>query len=1111
MKPRLLWLLALVICVHISALAQSQYSATFRNASAEEAIQILKKSTGYDFVYQKDLLKGNGSTVNGIFNNASLDDLLSATVNQQLGLNYKILGNSVSLSADASPSGPTASVITGTVTGEDGEPLPGVTILLKSNPKHGTSTDIDGRYSFSIPRGTKSPVLVYSFVGMEPKELAVRKSSTMNVTLRENPETLHDVVVTGIFRRNKELATGASTTLSAKELKQVGNQNLLQSLRTLDPSIKLVDNNLAGSNPNALPEVELRGANGITDLDANYTGNPNQPLFILDGFETTLQRVMDMDPNRVASITILKDASAAALYGSRSANGVIVIETLAPEGGRIRVNYAGDYAVVTPDLSDYDMLNAREKLQLQVDAGHFDATDNTNYNTLQDYYQRLKRNVEEGVNTDWLTQPVHTVFEHRHNLRLEGGDNTVRYSINLTARNAPGVMKGSGRTGYEGGMFLSYRVKGLIFKNDLQLTYNDADNSPYGKFSTYTAMNPYQRPTDADGKLVKQFDKDAPRYFTGYNNNPLYDAGLNITDSEDYFNFVNNFSLEWNITDFLTLMARVSITRQTGETNYFLPAQHSSFAEMGDPVSDPEEYMRRGSFTWGTSKMFSVLGDINLRYGQSFGKHSLYAVMGVNMSQTTSETRTIQAEGFPSQNMVDISFAKQYYKDSRPSSTYNINRLAGILLTANYAYDSKYLLDASLKYDGSSQFGSNQRYAPVWSVGAGWNIHKESFLEGGVFSQLKLRGSYGVTASQNFSPYQAICKYQYNIAHQYAGIIPATMMGLGNNDLKWQQTKVINGGTDIGLFNDRLSFTFDIYKRRTTNLLASVTVAPSLGFPSYTENIGETENNGYEFSLRYMFLRDVSRRLYWSVNFSGNHNSNKITKISNAMKKRNEDIIDKAYREGTTTPLLLYEEGNSVTSIYAVRSLGIDPSNGQEMYLTKNGIKTYTWNSADQVCVGDTRPDMEGVFGTSLNWGDFSFSANFRYSFGGQVYNTTLADRVENANLYQNVDRRVYDQRWRKPGDVTMFKDVKDTSRTRQTSRFVQDNDYISCESISLGYDITSRKVLGFIGAERLRVTGYLNDIFRWSTVSRSAVLTTPLPAATHSPSTYHSNPYRQQ
>ena len=1089
MKRQFIISVVAMLLIPIAALGRN-FNATFSGNNFKSALEVLTQATGYNFVYQTGLVGKVNGKVTGKYTDMPLERLLDLTLTDQLGLSYKIVDKTISLSEDTSVA--TGSTITGIVTGSDGEPLPGVTILLKDNPKHGTSTDIEGRYSLILPKSMTRPVLVYSFVGMEPKEVSVRSNSNINVTLQENPETLHDVVVTGIFRRNKELATGASTTISAKELKQVGNQNLLQSLRTLDPSIKLVDNNLAGSNPNALPEIELRGANGISDLDASYTGNPNQPLFILDGFETTLQRVIDMDPNRVASITILKDASAAALYGSRSANGVIVIETLAPEGGRLHVTYSGDYAVVTPDLSDYDMLNAGEKLRLQVDAGHFDATDNTNYNSLQDYYHRLKRNVEEGVDTDWLAQPVHTVFEHRHNLRVEGGDNTVRYSINLTARNAPGVMKGSGRTGYEGGMFLSYRVKGLIFKNDLQLSYNDADNSPYGKFSTYVSMNPYQRPTDKDGKLVSRFDKDAPRYFTAYNNNPLYDATLNITDSEDYFNFVNNFSLEWNITDYLTLMARMSITRQTGETNYFLPAQHSSFADMGDPVSDPEEYLRRGTFTWGTSKMFSVLGDINLRYGQSFGRHSLYAVMGVNLSQTTSETRTIQAEGFPSQNMADISFAKQYYKDSRPSSTYNINRLAGMLLTANYAYDSKYLLDASLKYDGSSQFGSNQRYAPVWSVGAGWNIHKENFLEGSIFSQLKLRGSYGVTASQNFSPYQAICRYRYDIAHQYAGIVPATMMGLGNDNLKWQQTKVIDGGTDIGLFNDRLSFTFDIYKRRTTNLLASVTIAPSLGFPSYTENIGETENNGYEFSLRYMFLRDVSRRLYWSINFSGNHNSNKITKISNAMKKRNEDIIEKAYQEGTTTPLLLYQEGNSVTSIYAVRSLGIDPSNGQEMYLSKSGIKIYTWNSADQVCVGDTRPELEGIFGTSLNWGDFSFSANFRYSIGGQIYNTTLADRVENANLYQNVDRRVYDQRWRNPGDVTMFKDVKDTSRTRQTSRFVQDYDYISCESVSIGYDVTSRKVLGFIGAERLRITGYLNDICRWSTVKQERGLDYP-------------------
>lgn len=361
---------------------------------------------------------------------------------QGTNLTYEISGNEIVIKQKTATTKKARS-IQGTVTDKNGDPLPGVTVLLKGNNNHGTSTDIDGKYTLSVPGDDKYPILVYSFIGMESKELPVRGSSTLNVTLNEDTKTLQDVVVTGIFRRNKELATGASVTISAKELKQVGNQNILQSLRTLDPSLKLVENNLTGSNPNALPEVELRGANGITDLDANYTGNPNQPLFILDGFETTLQRVMDMDPNRVESITILKDASAAALYGSRSANGVIVIETKAPEEGRIRVSYTGDYAIVAPDLSDYDMLNAREKLQLQVDAGHFESNDNQTYNELQNYYQRLKRNVEEGVNTDWLAQPVHTAFEHRHNLRLEGGDKTLRYSMNLTARNAPGVMKGS--------------------------------------------------------------------------------------------------------------------------------------------------------------------------------------------------------------------------------------------------------------------------------------------------------------------------------------------------------------------------------------------------------------------------------------------------------------------------------------------------------------------------------------------------------------------------------------------------------------------------------------------------------------------------------------------
>lgn len=1065
-----------LFCMNVLAQSPKKISLNLKNATLEEVIWEIRKQSDIVVMYgTTDVQSVKNLTINE--KDKSIKDILDKCL-KGTNLTYEISDNEIIIKQKNNTQNRT---IKGIVIDKDGNPLPGVTIRLKNNENIGTTTNIDGEYQIKI--SGEYPILVYSFIGMESKELSVRSKDEINVTLSENVKTLQDVVVTGIFRRNKELATGASTTITAKELKQVGNQNILQSLRSLDPSIKIVESQINGSNPNALPEIEMRGANGITDLDANYTGNPNQPLFILDGFETTLQRVVDMDPNRVASITILKDASAAALYGSRSANGVIVIETLAPEEGRIQVSYTGDYAINIPDLSDYNLVNAKEKLQIEWDAGHFESTDMNTYNQLQNYYQELKRNVEEGVNTDWLAQPIESSFEHRHNLRLEGGDKTVRYSMNLTARNAPGVMKGSGRTSYEGGMFLSYRTENLIFKNDLQLTYNKAENSPYGSFSTYTQMNPYQRPYDENGKAQKLFYESAPSYFSRYNRNPLYDSQLNITDEEDYFNFVNNFSMEWNINEHFTLMSRFSITRQTGESNYFIPAQHSKYSEMGDPVSDPEEYMRRGEYQWGTNKSLSLLGDINIRYSQNFDKHAIYGVAGFNISESTYETKDIHAEGFPNEKMNDISFAKQYYKDSRPSSSYNINRLAGFLATINYSYDNKYLFDASFKYDGSSQFGSNKRFAPIWSVGAGWNIHKEDFLQDTQVTQLKIRSSYGVTASQNFSPYQAIRKYSYDISRQYAGIIGATMIGLGNNDLKWQQTKKSNIGIDLGFFNDRILFTFDYYRQQTTNLLADVTIAPSLGFLSFTDNIGETENNGYEFSLRYMFLRDNTQGLYWSVNFSGAHNSNKITKISDAMKKRNEDVIQKAYEEGNTAPLILYQEGNSMTSIYAVRSLGIDPSNGKEMFLTKEGIKTYTWNSADQVKVGDTRPDLEGIFGTSLNWKDFSFSVNFRYSFGGELYNNTLVSRVENADLYQNVDKRVYEQRWREPGDIAFFKDIKDKSYTRPSSRFVQDNNYLSCESVSIGYDIKSPKILHFIRAERLKLTAYLNDIYRWSSI----------------------------
>ena len=538
MRLCLFFMLVLQIGVSASGYTQQRVSLSMQDVTLEHVLKELKKQTGLRFFYSVEKVRSEQKKVvnieNDVLENALRSVLMGTGLTFTIMNDVVVIKDEVVATADSLQKG--QQLLKGIVKDKAGEPLPGVTILIEGTTI-GCATDIDGKYSLTLPGEVKGVVLVFRFVGMETKKVSMdevkdkeilQRKKELVVVLEEQTENLDDVVVTGIFRRSKELATGASVTVTGEQLKMVGNQNILQSLRTLDPSFKIVENNLNGSDPNALPEIEVRGANGIPDLDANYKGNPNQPLFILDGFEVSLQRVVDLDPNRVESISILKDASAAALYGSRSANGVIVIETKAPEIGRLRLSYNGDYAVVMPDLTDYDLLNAREALELQKDAGHFEGRSLSNDIEMKEYYNRMLKNVMEGVDTYWLSKPLRTAFEHRHNFELSGGDKVIRYGINFSVRMTPGVMKGSSHNNYMGGVFLQYRKGGLLFKNDLQITANESKNSPYGEFSQYVSLNPYVRPYDEQGRPVKLFDDKYPDFLEGsqFNKNPLYNASF---------------------------------------------------------------------------------------------------------------------------------------------------------------------------------------------------------------------------------------------------------------------------------------------------------------------------------------------------------------------------------------------------------------------------------------------------------------------------------------------------------------------------------------------------------------------------------------------------------
>lgn len=974
----------------------------------------------------------------------------------------------------------TERTINGTVKNETGETLPGAHLVLMENGKpnmaYGTPTDIDGKFTLKLP--SSATQIKVSYIGYNDKIVTLNQRSTYEIVLESSTESIDEVVVTGAFTRKANTFTGAVTTVKGEDLLKVGNQNVLQSLKNIDPSFLQIENLSAGSNPNAMPDFQMRGSSTISDVQGEYASSANQPLFILDGFETDLTKIMDLDINQVASVTTLKDATAKAIYGSKAANGVIVIETKRPEAGKMRITYTGSIDIEAPDLSSYNLCNAAEKLEVERMAGLFSSDNAQSQISLDETYSNKLREVLAGVNTDWLSQPIRTGIGHKHTLYMEGGDEAMVYGIDLSYNNIEGVMKGSNRNTFSGGLTLSYRVKDLIFRNKLTIDYNDSNESPWGTFSQYAQMNPYSRLYDENGQLIKSYvyTNNAGEASTYYN--PIYNTTLNTIDNSTYTNITNNFYLEWQIMQNLRFTGRFGFVRKLTTADQFKPANHTDFITETDEFSKGSYYKSNGKYT-------NINADANISYSMQLGKHLIFLNGQLNMSDNSYETSAMTAEGFPNDKMNDITFAVQYAKNQKPTGDENISRSCGGLVSVNYSYDEKYLFDANYRLSGSSETGANNRWGSFWSVGGGWNIHNENFLRGkDLVNRLKLRASFGYTGSQGFSSYDAITTFLYYSDASYNGYIGSYAYGLSNPDLHWQEKYDTNFGLDFNLFNNRLSGRIDYYISDTKGMITNVTVPGSTGFSTYIANLGETENKGIEAYLNYRIYEDVERNNYFNVYASVAHNKNTLKKISNSLRTWNEQQDNNMLENKVTTPSVKYYEGCSMNAIWAVKSLGIDPQNGKEIYVKKDGSITYEYDTADQVVCGDTQPKYNGNVGFNGEINGIGFSVACNYRWGGQIYNSTLVDKVENAALQYNVDHRVFTDRWQKPGDNALYKSIQDQTTTYPSSRFVEDYNTFTLSALSVYYDFRNcafMKKNSFL--ERLKVTAYANDLFIISSV----------------------------
>ncbi len=975
-------------------------------------------------------------------------------------------------------------MIAGLVKDAQGEPLPGVTVVVKGTTL-GCATDVDGKYKLPVS-AEGDVVLVFSFVGMQTKEVTYKGEAELNVTLEPDVTEIEQVVVTGIFTRKAESFTGAATTFKREDLKRLGNQNILQSLKNMDPSFIVTESVDFGSDPNRMPDMQIRGASSLPNVKGDYASNPNQPLFILDGFEATVEKVFDLDMNRVASVTLLKDAAAKAIYGSRAANGVVVIETVQPEKGMLKVTYSGDLNITGPDLSSYDLCNAAEKLQVEWDAGRYDAYLPKDDQFRLEEYNQLQKEIARGVNTYWLAKPLRTGVGHKHSLYLEGGDDYLRYGVDVSYNKVAGVMKGSDRENVAGAITLSYRYKSVLFRNVLSVTFNKANDSPYGSFAEYTKLNPYWAPRDENGNLKRVLGefrladwRDASVYY-----NPLFNATLGTKNFSKYTEVTDNFYVEWQMYGDLKFIGRFGYSQKQDSREDFYPGNHTKFADWtGD------NYFKRGSYYIkdGTNKTLKI--DATFNYSKQWDKHLLFANLNWNLQQDSYDYHGMEAWGFLNDKVDHVAFAKQYAENGVPTGDDATTREIGVVGAVNYSYDNRYLADLSYRLSGSSVYGADNRWGSFWSAGIGWNVHYESFLSGQEWlNQLKLRASVGYTGSQNFNPYQAMATYKYFTSAEYDNIVGAYLMGMANDKLKWQQTRDINIGFDARLF-EGLTLRFDYYISNTDNLLVDFDLSGSTGFSTFKENLGEVQNRGFDATLSWKLYNDVETDSYFTLFGSVSSNKNKIVKISDALTKSNE--AQDSEDVNPSKPYTRFEEGQSTSAIWAVRSLGIDPATGNEMFLDRNGRKTYKWNINDQVVCGESNPKAQGNFGFNAEYKGIALNCSFSYKLGGDYYNQTLVDRVENVDIQYNVDRRVFTGTWKKAGDVTFFKRISDTpTTTRPTSRFVERLNELSLASLNVSYDFRHVNISKFV--ERLKLSFYLTDVFRVSTVKAERGLEYP-------------------
>lgn len=1015
----------LAACMQVSAKGYSQITLSEHNRPLQKVFQKIQKQSGYDIVATYEVIKEAGDvTVN--VQNVTLQRALEECLKGK-SLAYTIIDKTVVIrlkkeDSSGMSAGDLPEVlalppveIRGRVVDQQGEPLQDVSVLIVGTTT-GTTTKADGSFNITIPDNGKV-ILEISNIGYKTTKLAVGKRTEVTVMLELEISGLSDVVVVGYGTQRRSDLTGAVASVKGANVESQAIVNPLQALTGLAAGVQTLQNSGA---PGATLSVRVRGHNSLL--------GGNEPLYVVDGFPYS-GALNNLNPNDIQSIEILKDASATAIYGSRGSNGVVMITTRKGRATKTTIDYDGYYGWQKVDRT-LELLNAKEFAQL---ANVRAANDN-----LAPYFAEEEIN-SFGKGTDWQDEIFQVAPLQNHSIHLSGGKDKSIFSLSGSYLKQEGIIIGSKHSQGQLKTNLSHKINErweLDFNGIFSRTVShqiNSDNQARGQGVLSGALTtpPTLPLRDEDGNYT---NPGIYAFAPGIRENPVATA-IEKRQSRATNGLLSNLILNGNITRDLVFRTSVGVQYNVTRDDFYSPTLFQATAN--------------GTASIGYGELMHIVNENLLTYTKQLGSdHKLVLLTGLTNEKISSQSINANSRGFSS-NTLENNSLQSGTVPGTPVSDYSKYTLLSWLGRANYSYMDRYLLTASIRSDGSSRFGSANKWGYFPSIAAAWKLSEESFWSPlrNLVSDFKLRGSWGQTGNTAVSPYQSLAVltsmptvFDDNL---YIGFAPGSVKP--NPNLKWETTSQTNIGADIALLNGRIGLSFDYYHKMTRDLLASVPLPLSSGYSTQSANIGSIRNAGVDIALDLQLIS--TGKFKWNLGGTFTANRNKVISLANGTDIFGTDM-------GNNLPAMnLVREGQPIAVFYGYVEDGLT-DNGEIKYKDIDGNGSIT--TADRQVIGNPNPRFIAGINSYLSYGNFGLSFIVNSIQGNDVLAYNLSSIANGFYFGENQLREVMGNYWTAdhPDPLARYPRISANTRYQGSDRFIKDGSYVRLQNVQLSYTL---------------------------------------------------------